>query len=103
METSDSLWLLITYASGGAPTPGDSYLWLVGENGLPVAWKLWVSILPIGGIRTELGRMAGTGDRREVATIHRNGVFELALSDIRAAATLTELVPGEDPFAPLFR
>ena len=29
--------LLVSYASGGA-TPGDSYLWLLDENGLPTAW-----------------------------------------------------------------
>lgn len=103
VETPDSLrGLLITYASGGA-TPGDSYMWLVGENGLPVAWKLWVSILPIGGIQLSWEGWQELATGATVATIHRNGMFELKLSDIRAAATLNELVPGEDPFTPLFQ
>lgn len=41
--------LLVTYTSGGT-TPGDSYLWVLDENYRPKAVKMWVSILPIGGI-----------------------------------------------------
>ncbi|MFT6828935.1 MAG: hypothetical protein ACJAZV_002229 [Roseivirga sp.] len=41
--------LMVTYTSGGS-TPGDSYLWILDENHRPVALKMWVSILPIGGI-----------------------------------------------------
>lgn len=41
--------LMVTYTSGGT-TPGDSYLWILDENHRPEAVKMWVSILPIGGI-----------------------------------------------------
>ena len=42
--------LMVTYASGGV-TPGDTYLWLLDEAHRPVAWRMWVSILPIGGLK----------------------------------------------------
>jgi hypothetical protein len=41
--------LLVTYTSGGS-TPGDSYLWELDNDGLPIRYSMWVQILPIKGI-----------------------------------------------------
>ncbi len=41
--------LMVTYTSGGT-TPGDSYVWIVDENYKPIAIKMWVQILPLGGM-----------------------------------------------------
>jgi hypothetical protein len=44
----DNQALMITYALS---TPGDSYVWFV-ENYMPKAWRMWVSIIPVGGLET---------------------------------------------------
>ena len=41
--------LLVTYLSGGS-TPGDSYLWKLDPSGFPISFRMWVSIIPIGGL-----------------------------------------------------
>ena len=41
--------LMITYTSGGS-TPGDSYVWMLDKSHQPTAVKMWVSIMPIGGM-----------------------------------------------------
>ncbi|WP_350285713.1 hypothetical protein [uncultured Croceitalea sp.] len=46
---NDEQGLLVTYGSGGT-TPGDTYLWILNENGFPNSYKMWVKIIPIGGL-----------------------------------------------------
>ena len=96
-----TLALKVSYARGGV-TPGDSYVWVSGPTGLPLSWRMWVSILPIHGLRVtwEDWKTLDTGVR--VATGHRVlGMNQPHLTDVKAAATLSQLSPGPDPFAPL--
>ena len=68
--------LLVTYSSGGV-TPGDSYLWLLDENGRPREWKIWTSILPWGGIRFTWENWQMYGDV-PFSNVH-NGLTELPM------------------------
>jgi hypothetical protein len=91
--------LLITYTSGGN-TPGDSYLWICDETGLPIAVKMWVSIIPIKGIHVswEEWQTLLTGAR--TAGLHKLSFIKLRLTDIKAASSIREF-SEEDPFAGL--
>lgn len=92
--------LLITYTSGGT-TPGDSYLWVIDNTGLPVRFDMWVSIIPMGGAEASWEDWTTLDTGVKVAQKHDLGLFELHLTDIKAANTLTELTGKQDPFAAL--
>ena len=90
--------LLVQYAAGGV-TPGDSYVWFLGADGTPEAWRMWVSVLPIGGLRVGWGGWTTLSTGARAALSHTAGPFDVAFRGVEGAASLDELVPGEDPFA----
>lgn len=92
--------LLVTYSSGGV-TPGDAYLWMIdAKTGRPQGWKMWVSIIPVGGMAFEWEQWQQLSTGAWVAAGH-DGIFDVQLEEIKGARTLSELVPGPDPFAEL--
>lgn len=66
--------LLVTYTSGGS-TPGDSYLWILDENGLPTSFKMWVSIIPIGGLEASWNDWITTDNGIQLPTKHNIGII----------------------------
>lgn len=101
VSLEDGSGLLVTYGAGGK-TPGDAYLWIVDDAGLPKAWKMWTKIIPIGGVGSSWEDWIDLKTGARVATRHKLGPLTVALTEVAGAATLAELEPGEDPFAPLF-
>jgi hypothetical protein len=92
--------LLVHYGSGGV-TPGDSYLWILDENGRPKAWRLWVKVLFIPGVEISWDGWTRLPTGAWVSTAHRlAGLEVVTITDLAAAGTLAELEPGE-PFAQL--
>ncbi len=89
--------LLITYQSGGA-TPGDAYLWLMDNEGLPRTWKLWVSIIPIGGLEFSWEKWQTTDTGCKVATFHQSSLKNLSLTEVKAVKTLQALTDEKDIF-----
>jgi hypothetical protein len=95
--------LLVIYESGGV-TPGDAYLWEVGADGAPVAWRMWVKIIPIGGLRTTWEDWVELSTGARIATRHaltQLPVGALELTDVEGATSWRALGFETDPFAPL--
>jgi hypothetical protein len=90
--------LLISYASGGV-TPGDSYLWMVGADAVPRAWKMWVTVIPVGGLEVSWDEWEELPGGAKVSMAHNIAGLTIRVTDLKAGKTLSEVVPGEDPFA----
>lgn len=91
--------LFISYAKGGR-TPGDAYLWIPDETGLPKAGKMWVGMLPIGGLDVTWEKYVDLGGGAKVATWHKF-IRDIAIDDLKSGDSAIALEPGADPFLPL--
>lgn len=76
--------LLVTHSSGGV-TPGDSYLWLLDQNSRPIAFKMWVSIIPIGGLRATWEDYIQSETGVYFATSHKMGPLTIGIRDLQTA------------------
>jgi len=70
--------LLVTYTSGGS-TPGDSYLWILKENGMPSSFKMWVDIIPVGGVSATWNDWVTTSSGIKLPSKHKLSVANLDL------------------------
>ena len=77
--------LLTTYTSGGT-TPGDSYLWILDDDGLPKSYKMWTSIIPIGGVSATWEDWKDTEAGFKLPTKHKLSIIgmEINLGDVKA-------------------
>lgn len=77
--------LLITYNSGGT-TPGDSYLWILDETYMPVAFKMWTKIIPIGGVYATWDDWKTTESGIKLPKSHKLSLFglEVDITDLNA-------------------
>ncbi len=91
--------LLVLYHGGGV-TPGDKYLWGLDENHLPVYCKMWVSIIPVGGVKFSWEDWQTLSTGAKIAQSHK-GIIGLELKNIRAGKTVRALFPESDPFSEL--
>jgi len=98
-EEGDSA-LMVTYDTGGV-TPGDSYLWLLDSNGLPKAYKMWVSIIPIGGIEFTWEDWDTLYNGALIAKNHKSEMLEVPITGIQAGSSLKAVGKDDNLFASL--
>ena len=90
--------LKVQYNTGGV-TPGDSYVWFLDENGQPEAWKMWVSIIPLGGIENSWEGWQTLSTGAKISTTHTFlGKKREFLTGVKAGMNLSDFGLGEDPF-----
>lgn len=91
--------LLITYKSGGV-TPGDSYLWLVNrETGMPESVKMWVQIIPVGGVEFSWENWHTTSGGAKIAQTHES-IFTINLTALKTWTSI-DAYPEKDEFKSL--
>lgn len=82
VKTNNKDALLVTYKTGGT-TPGDSYLWLLENNGKPSAFKMWTSILPINGLEASWSNWITTNSGAQLPTFHKLLVLGLQIDGVK--------------------
>lgn len=89
--------LKVTYMEGGV-TPGDSYVWILDENYRPKAWKLWVKIIPIGGVAFTWDNWVQQSSGAWLATTHHSQLLDLEITDLKTGQSLEDLGITQNPF-----
>lgn len=75
--------LFITYTSGGT-TPGDSYLWKIGPKGFPESFRMWVDIIPIGGLEATWKDWQVMESGVFLPTSHQLGPMDFKMEEVKA-------------------
>ncbi len=89
--------LKVQYTSGGT-TPGDSYVWILNEAGLPTSYKMWVSIIPVGGLEFSWSDYFTLYSGAKISQLHSSKVFDLKITDIKAGNSFGDIGIKSDPF-----
>lgn len=91
--------LLVQYESGGV-TPGDAYLWILDENYLPTSYKMWVSIIPIGGVEATWEDWVEKGGAL-ISTSHKMGPLEIPIGNLEVGDSPEDFGLARDYFTSL--
>lgn len=74
--------LLVTYTTGGT-TPGDSYLWQLNPDGFPNSFKMWVKIIPVGGLQASWDDWMVTASGAFLPKSHKLGPITLSMGAVK--------------------
>lgn len=88
--------LMVHYSSGGV-TPGDTYLWLLNEEGLPYAWRFWVKIIPFGGLEFSWENWTTVETGAKFSLFH-DGLVDVVVKNVIVGNTPKDINGDIDPF-----
>lgn len=92
---------IVTYESGGV-TPGDRYLWTLNEKSIPVTCEMWVSIIPIGGVKSTWVDWQPLASGAMIARGRKLfDKLEIPITGIQSGQSLEQLGRAQDPFSEL--
>lgn len=89
--------LKIEYKSGGV-TPGDSYVWILNENNRPTSYKMWVEIIPVGGLEATWEQYETISTGAPISRLHKISAMDLIISDVAGGMTYNDVGLTEDIF-----
>lgn len=93
--------LMVTYKSGGI-TPGDTYLWQLDKEYKPLSFKMWVSIIPVGGVKVSWSDWEDLASGAMVASERKLWQrFEVPITEIRGGSDWKSIGLSKDPFSGL--
>ncbi|MCX2680162.1 hypothetical protein OOZ15_09445 [Galbibacter sp. EGI 63066] len=75
--------LLVTFTEGGT-TPGDSYLWILDDNGFPQSFKMWVKIIPVGGLEASWDNWKVMETTTYLPTSHKFLFLNFDMGEVKA-------------------
>ena len=90
--------LLVTYDSGGV-TPGDAYLWHLDDDFRPVGYKMWVKIIPVGGLYIAWSDWVTLNEGIQLAQIRKGSMLTLKMDNLKAGENYKDLGLDGDPFS----
>lgn len=91
--------LMVSYESGGV-TPGDGYLWLLGEDHIPTGYKMW-TFVPLQGMKVSWENWKTLKGGAKVALSHKSPLLKFDMKDVAEGDSPEELGFAADIFADL--
>jgi len=83
--------LKVTHSSGGV-TPGDSYVYLLDDDDRPYEWRMWVSIIPVGGMPSSWTGWKQLKSGAWISTVHSFAGKEIELiKDLSSGSSPEEI------------
>lgn len=93
--------LKVIYQDGGV-TPGDTYLWEFDQKtNLPSSFKMWVKIIPIGGIKSTWENWITLPGGAKIAIDRKMGPVNIKMSNVMSGNSYKDCGLKKDPFLSL--